>query len=84
MSAVRSPLGPVADALIAAPGGVEILFEDAYVMAVNKPPNMPTHPSRGHFADTLANRVAWLMAERGASFVFRAVTGWTEIQAALC
>ena len=62
-----------ADALIAAPGGVEILFEDAYVMAVNKPPNMPTHPSRGHFADTLANRVAWLMAERGASFVFRAV-----------
>ena len=27
---------------------LEILFEDDHVLAVSKPPNMPTHPSRGN------------------------------------
>ena len=61
------------ETLVPASGGVEILWEDEYVMAVNKPPAMPTHPSRGHYTDTLANRLAGLMAVRGEPFVFRAV-----------
>ncbi len=34
---------------------LEILFEDEDIIAVNKPCNMPVHPSRNHTSDTLAN-----------------------------
>ena len=37
---------------------IEILYEDEDVLAVNKPPNMPVHPSFGHYEDTLANVMA--------------------------
>ncbi len=34
---------------------LEILFEDDDIIAVNKPYNMPVHPSKNHVSDTLAN-----------------------------
>lgn len=49
---------------------LDILYEDEYILAVNKPANMPTHPSRGNHLPTLANAVR---AYLGAPFVFRAV-----------
>ena len=48
-----------------------ILYEDRDVIAVNKPPFMPTHPSHGHHEDTLANALAYEFARRGEPFVFR-------------
>lgn len=36
---------------------LEILYEDEHILAVNKPPFMPPHPSRGHSDGTLANAV---------------------------
>ncbi|HEX4149829.1 MAG TPA: RluA family pseudouridine synthase, partial [Pirellulales bacterium] len=33
---------------------LEILFEDAELAAINKPPGMVVHPGRGHWAGTLA------------------------------
>ncbi|MGM9625362.1 MAG: RluA family pseudouridine synthase [Eubacteriales bacterium] len=48
-----------------------ILYEDDCVMLLDKPPYMPTHPSHGHYTDTLANGLAYLFAERGVPFVFR-------------
>lgn len=50
----------------------EIIFEDDFVIAVNKPSNMPTHPSVGHFDDTLANALARYYLSCGRPFVFRA------------
>lgn len=47
-----------------------VLYEDEYFVAVSKPRNMPTHPSRGNSLPTLANA---LMAMYGEGFVFRAV-----------
>lgn len=47
-----------------------VLFEDEWILAVDKPVNMPTHPSRGNHLPTLANAVA---AYIGSPFVFRAV-----------
>ena len=38
---------------------VEVLLETDELLAVNKPANMPTHPSHGHFEDTLANGLAF-------------------------
>ena len=49
---------------------LDILYEDEHIIAVNKPSDMPTHPSRGNHMPTLANAVA---AYLGAPFVFRAI-----------
>ena len=50
-----------------------VLYEDEAVMALDKPAGMPTHPSRGHYDDTLANGLAFMFGKRGRPFVFRAV-----------
>lgn len=34
---------------------LEILYEDEWVVAVNKPPGMVVHPARGHWSGTLAS-----------------------------
>jgi len=47
-----------------------VLYEDDDVLAVDKPTNMPTHPSKGNNLPTLANAV---MAYYGGNFVFRSV-----------
>ena len=49
---------------------IEIVYEDEYVIAVNKPKNMPVHPSRGNSLPTVANAIRAYM---GRPFVFRAV-----------
>ena len=50
---------------------VDIVYEDEHIMAVSKPPYMPTHPSHKHFDDTLGNAVAYIYKERGVPFTFR-------------
>ena len=50
---------------------LNILSEDDAIMVLNKPPFMPTHPSHGHYTDTLANGLAHLFETRGIPFVFR-------------
>ncbi len=52
---------------------IEILCADPVFFAVNKPPNMPTHPSHGHYDDTLANALAYHCAAAGEPFVFRPI-----------
>lgn len=52
---------------------LEILFEDEYLVAAAKPPFMPTHPSLNHYADTLANALAYHYKSENRPFVFRAV-----------
>ena len=49
---------------------LDVLYEDEHILAVNKPSDMPTHPSRGNSLPTLANAVR---AYLGYPFVFRAV-----------
>ena len=51
-----------------------IVYEDDQLLVANKPSDMPTHPTRGHYEDTLANAVTYYMQEKGSkNFVFRAV-----------
>ena len=52
---------------------VRILFEDGDVLAVSKPPFMPTHTSVRHYEGTLANALTGMFRERGEAFVFRPV-----------
>lgn len=51
---------------------LQILYEDEDLILVNKPQGMPTHPSHGHFEDTLANALAYYYQKQGRPFVFRA------------
>ena len=49
---------------------LDVIYEDEYIIAINKPKNMPTHPSRGNSLPTLANAMA---AYFKRNFIFRAV-----------
>ena len=51
---------------------LDVLFEDDEILCINKPRNMPTHPSQNHHGDTLANGVMYLMKDK--SFTFRPIT----------
>ena len=51
----------------------DIIYEDESIIALNKPPFMPTHQSQGHFYDTLANSLAHYFSLQGRPFVFRSV-----------
>ncbi len=52
---------------------LDIIYEDDNIICVNKPCDMPTHPTHGHYEDTLANALAFYYNEKGVPFVFRAV-----------
>ncbi len=52
---------------------LDILYEDADCVVVNKPSGMPTHPSHGHHGDTLANALVYYYKQRNIPFVFRPV-----------
>ena len=54
-------------------GLIEIVYEDDYILCVNKPPAMPSHPSFNHFDGTLANAVAAYYFKQNINIKFRPV-----------
>ncbi len=52
---------------------LSVLYEDGDCTVPSKPANMPTHPSFGHYDDTVANALAFLAEREGRPFVFRPV-----------
>lgn len=61
-------------------GGIEpipielnVLYEDADLLAIDKPAGLAMHPTHNHQGDTLANGVAAYLETKGESAVFRAV-----------
>ena len=55
-------------------GELTILYEDAYLLAVDKPAGMLIHPSRSCFSGTLANLVAGYYAKTGQKSAFHPMT----------
>ena len=51
---------------------LDIIYEDEDILVVNKPRNMPTHPSLNHYTDTLANAVMHYYKDE--FFTFRVIT----------
>ncbi len=49
-----------------------IAYEDEDMVVPDKPSDMPTHPSHGHYSDTVANALAYRYRGEGG-FVFRPV-----------
>lgn len=50
-----------------------VVYEDADLLVVDKPPFMPVHPVHGHLEDTLANAAAFYLEEKGEVCAFRPV-----------
>lgn len=67
---VKFPVEQASDGLIAEAGALDIIYEDDYVLVLNKPPYMSTIPSREHPYGSIANIVLYhLMKAEVASTV---------------
>ncbi len=55
-------------------GPLDVVYEDADLMILNKPAGLAVHPSPGHYdGQTLGNRVVWHLTRRGEAPTFRAI-----------
>lgn len=50
-----------------------IVYEDEDILVIDKPANMPVHPSINNYDNTLANAVAYYYESKGIPFTFRCV-----------
>jgi 23S rRNA pseudouridine1911/1915/1917 synthase len=50
-----------------------IVYEDEDILVVNKPADMPVHPSMNHYENTLANAVMWYFSNQGIAYTFRCI-----------
>lgn len=50
-----------------------VVYEDADLLIINKPANMPVHPSIGNHGNTLSNAAAFYFQEKGEAFIFRCI-----------
>ncbi len=52
---------------------LDILYEDEDILVLNKPSDMPIHPSLNNYENTLANAVAYYYDSQNMPFVFRCI-----------
>lgn len=52
---------------------LNILYEDEDILVLNKPFDMPIHPSLNNYENTLANAVAYYYDKQNIPFVFRCI-----------
>lgn len=50
-----------------------IMYEDEDILVIDKPANMPIHPSLNHYEYTLANAVCYYYANQNIPYTFRCV-----------
>jgi len=73
---------PQAAGLVAEPIPLDVLFEDEWLVAVNKLPGMVVHPAAGHWTGTLVNALVYhcgpSFAREAASFGGQAMSEGSE------
>lgn len=52
---------------------IDIVYEDEDILVVNKPPDMPIHPSQNNHDNSLGNALAYYYAQQGKAFVYRCI-----------
>lgn len=50
-----------------------VVYEDEDLLVINKPADMPIHPSQGNHDNTLANAAAWYFSRKNEPFTFRVI-----------
>lgn len=63
---------------------LDILYEDEFLIAVNKPRNLSVHPSINHFSDSLANGIMYYYKESGEAHKFHAVNRIDKDTSGIC
>lgn len=61
------------DGILPTPMNIPILYEDEDILVINKPADMPVHPSIGNYTNTLANGIAAYLEAKGESCPFRCI-----------
>mgnify|MGYP004652512719 FL=1 len=61
------------DGIVPVPMDIPILYEDEDILVVNKPADMPVHPSIGNYTNTLANGIAAYLASKEEICPFRCI-----------
>ncbi len=59
--------------ITAVPLPLNIVYEDEDILVLDKPADMPVHPSMGNHENSLANGVKYYYEAKGEAFVFRCV-----------
>jgi len=62
----------------------EILFEDAHILVVNKPPGLSIHPCRGDYEKTLAGAIIHHWRKNGEEHNFHAVNRLDKNTSGIC
>ena len=52
---------------------LHIVYEDEDLLVLDKPPDMPIHPSMGNYENTLANALAYYYEQQERPFIFRCI-----------
>ena len=52
---------------------LDIVYEDADLMVINKPAGMPIHPSMNNYYNSMANALAYYFKQQNCPFVFRCI-----------
>lgn len=63
---------------------IEILYEDNFILVVNKTRNMSVHPCMGDYENTLANAITHYWAQRGEKHKFHAVNRIDKDTSGVC
>ena len=63
----------VSENIVPVDGQLEVLYEDEDLLVVNKPYDMPIHPSVNNYDNTLANYVAYYYKQQNRPYVFRCI-----------
>ena len=61
------------EAIMPAPLPFEIVYEDEDLLVINKPADMPIHPSFQNHGNTLADALTWHYQQHGKEFVYRCI-----------
>lgn len=51
--------------IIPVEGNINIIYEDKFFIAINKPSGVPSHPSKGHLFDSLSNYIEFYLNKQG-------------------
>ena len=59
--------------IVPTPINLDILYEDECIIAINKPPFMPVHPSNLHYLDSLSNGIKYYFDSIGLNKKIRPI-----------
>ena len=59
--------------IVPTPLPISIVYEDEDIVVVDKPADMPIHPSLNNYTNTLANALMYYYSQKGEPFTFRCI-----------